>query len=146
MSSVNKAIIIGNLGKDPELRQTSNGNPVCEFTVATSERWNSREGEAKERTEWHRIIVWGKQGEIAAKYLAKGRKVYVEGRIQTRDWQDKDGNKRYTTEIVANNVVFLSSRGESQGNYNSPPPPSDEYAPKSAPQSNTEFSDDEIPF
>ena len=120
MASVNKAILIGNLGRDPELRHTNNGTPVCEFSIATSDRWQDKSGETQERTEWHRIIVWGRQGENAARYLSKGRSVYVEGRIQTREWTDKDGNKRYTTEIVANTVQFLGGRdggGGGGGNY-----------------------------
>lgn len=142
---INKAILIGNLGADPELRQTSSGTAVCEFRIATSERWKDRDGQQQERTEWHRIIVWGRQGENCARYLAKGRKVYVEGRIQTREWEGKDGGKRYTTEIVANTVQFLSGRdgGSGGGGYESPPPPSDFDA---APASGGSFSDDEIPF
>jgi single-strand DNA-binding protein len=144
---INKAIIIGNLGADPELRHTTSGQPVCEMRVATNESWVDKSGEKQERTEWHRIIVWGKQGELAAKYLAKGRKVYVEGRIQTREWQDKDGNKRYTTEIVAQTVQFLDSRGSGGGGgWDGPPPPQDDDAPASGSGSDGSFSDDEIPF
>lgn len=144
---INKAIIIGNLGADPELRHTTSGQPVCEMRVATNESWIDKSGEKQERTEWHRIIVWGKQGELAAKYLAKGRKVYVEGRIQTREWQDKDGNKRYTTEIVAQTVQFLDSRGSGGGGgWDGPPPPQDDDAPASGSGSDGSFSDDEIPF
>jgi single-strand DNA-binding protein len=144
---INKAIIIGNLGADPELRHTTSGQPVCEMRVATNESWVDKSGEKQERTEWHRIIVWGKQGELAAKYLAKGRKVYVEGRIQTREWQDKDGNKRYTTEIVAQTVQFLDSRGSGGGGgWDGPPPPADDDAPASGSGSDGSFSDDEIPF
>lgn len=146
---INKAIIIGNLGADPELRHTTSGQPVCEMRVATNESWIDKSGEKQERTEWHRIIVWGKQGELAAKYLAKGRKVYVEGRIQTREWQDKDGNKRYTTEIVAQTVQFLDSRGSGGGGgWDGPPPPQDDDAPASGSGSGSDgsFSDDEIPF
>jgi len=113
MAGVNKAILIGNLGRDPELRYTQNGQAVVTFTLATSENWTDKSGERVERTEWHRIVVWGKTGEICAQYLSKGRTVYVEGRIQTREWEDKDGNKRYTTEINAQTVQFLGGpRGE----------------------------------
>ncbi len=113
---MNKAIIIGNLGRDPELRYTNSGMAVANFTVATSERFGGKDGgEKKERTEWHRIVVWGAQAESCSKYLSKGRKVAVDGRIQSREWEDKDGNKRTTTEIVAQNVEFLSSKGEGQG-------------------------------
>ena len=110
MASVNKVIVIGNLGRDPELRYTASGQPVASFTVATNERWNDRDGKPQERTEWHRIVVWGKQAENCANYLQKGRSVYVEGRLQTREWEDKEGQKRQTTEIVAQTVQFLGSR------------------------------------
>ena len=110
MAGVNKAILVGNLGRDPELRQTPSGQSVCNFTLATSENWTDRNGERVERTEWHRIVAWGKTGELCAQYLSKGRTVYVEGRIQTREWEDKDGNKRYTTEINAQTVNFIGPR------------------------------------
>lgn len=115
MAGVNKAILVGNLGRDPELRKTQNGQTVCNFTLATSETWNDKNGERVERTEWHRIVAWGRVGELCHQYLAKGRPVYVEGRIQTREWEDKDGNKRYTTEINATTVNFLGSRGAGGG-------------------------------
>lgn len=118
MASVNKVILIGNLGRDPELRYTRDGQGVANFTLATNERWRDKEGNNQERTEWHRIVVWGKQAEHCAQYLQKGRTVYVEGRLQTRDWEDKEGHKRQTTEIVAQNVTFLGGRGgdaESRG-------------------------------
>ena len=110
MAGVNKAILVGNLGRDPELRHTQNGQAVVNFTLATSEAWTDKNGERVERTEWHRIVVWGKTGEMCAQYLSKGRTVYVEGRIQTREWEDKDGNKRYTTEINAQTVNFIGPR------------------------------------
>ncbi|MCH2535148.1 MAG: single-stranded DNA-binding protein [Bdellovibrionales bacterium] len=110
MSGINKAIIIGRLGADPEVRQVSSGNSVATLSVATSEKWTDRDGQAQERTEWHRVIAWGKLAEICGKFLAKGRQVYVEGRIQTRQWEDSQGQKRYTTEIVANTVQFLGSQ------------------------------------
>lgn len=110
MAGVNKAILVGNLGRDPELRHTQNGQAVVNFTLATSETWTDKSGERVERTEWHRIVVWGKTGEMCAQYLSKGRTVYVEGRIQTREWEDKDGNKRYTTEINAQTVNFIGPR------------------------------------
>ncbi len=116
MASVNKAIIIGNLGADPDLRYTPSSQPVAELRVATTEHWTTREGERKEQTEWHRIVVWGKQAEHCKSYLKKGRQVYVEGRLRTRQWEDKEGQKRYTTEIVADRVQFLGGppgeRGE----------------------------------
>ncbi|MBY0399049.1 single-stranded DNA-binding protein [Myxococcota bacterium] len=115
MGSVNKAILVGNLGRDPEVRKTQNGQTVCNFTLATSENWTDKNGERVERTEWHRIVAWGRVGELCHQYLAKGRTVYVEGRIQTREWEDKDGNKRYTTEINATTVNFIGGRGGSAG-------------------------------
>ena len=115
MAGVNKAILVGNLGRDPELRQTPNGQSVVNFTLATSETWTDKSGERVERTEWHRIVVWGRTAEMCNQYLSKGRTVYVEGRIQTREWEDKDGNKRYTTEINANTVNFIGPRGSGGG-------------------------------
>src|SRR3970282_2349808 len=109
--SVNKAILIGNLVKDPEVRLTANGKAVARFPIATSEVWNDSEGNRQERTEWHNIVVWGKQGESCGQYLAKGRQVYVEGSIRSRSYDDKSGNKRYITEIVAQRVQFLGGGG-----------------------------------
>jgi single-strand DNA-binding protein len=110
MGSVNKVILIGNLGADPELKYTPTGNrPVCNLSVATNEVFKDKTGQRQERTEWHRVTVWGEQAENCHKFLAKGRSVYVEGRLQTRSWDDKEGKKRYSTEIVADRVVFLSS-------------------------------------
>lgn len=111
--SLNKVMILGRLGQDPELKYTPGGQPVCNFSVATSEYWLDKSGQKQERTEWHRIIVWGKQAEHCNQYLGKGRMVYVEGRLQTRSWDGQDGQKRYTTEIVAQNVQFLD-RGNSE--------------------------------
>jgi single-strand DNA-binding protein len=110
MASVNKVILIGNLGRDPELRYTKDGRAVANFTLATSDRWRDKEGASQERTEWHRIVVWDKQAENCAQYLQKGRSVYIEGRLQTREWEDREGQKRQTTEIVAANVTFLGNR------------------------------------
>ena len=113
MSSVNKAIIVGALGADPDVRTTPSGQMVATLSIATSERFNNREGERQERTEWHRVQVWGKQAELAQRYLTKGRKVYIEGRIQTRSWDDQQtGQKRYSTEIVASQMVFIDSGGQ----------------------------------
>lgn len=114
MASLNKVTIIGNLGNDPEVRYTSSGQAVASLSVATHERWKDKDDNPQERTEWHRVSVWGRQGENCGKYLTKGRQVYVEGRLQTRKWQDKDGNDRYTTEIVAQQVLFLQG-GERGG-------------------------------
>jgi single-strand DNA-binding protein len=108
MGSVNKVILIGNLGADPELKYTPSNRPVCNLSVATNEVFKDKTGQRQERTEWHRVTVWGEQAENCNKFLAKGRSVYVEGRLQTRSWDDKDGKKRYSTDIVADRVVFLS--------------------------------------
>ncbi|HEY4243454.1 MAG TPA: single-stranded DNA-binding protein [Kofleriaceae bacterium] len=108
---VNKVILVGNLGADPDMRYTPSGQGVCELRIATSESWNDKNGQRQERTEWHRIVVWGKRAEVCSKYLSKGRQVYVEGRIQTRSYDDKDGNKRYITEIIAADVQFLGGGG-----------------------------------
>jgi single-strand DNA-binding protein len=107
-SGVNKVILIGNLGRDPEVRYTPGGQAVANFTIATNEAWTDKSGQKQERTEWHRIVVWGKQAELCGEYLSKGRQVYIEGRLQTREWTNKEGAKQYTTEVVANQVVFLS--------------------------------------
>jgi len=129
MAGVNKAIIIGRLGRDPEVRYTPDGTAIANFSVATSEEWKDKaSGEKREKTEWHRIVAFRRLGEICGEYLAKGRQVYIEGRIQTRDWEDKDGNKRYTTEIVASQMQMLGSRDDTAGprtssasNYQGPP-------------------------
>lgn len=143
MAGVNKVILIGNLGRDPELRYTQKGRAVANFTLATSENWTNADGQREERTEWHRVVVWGKTAENCAQYLAKGRTVYIEGRIQSREWEDKEGQKRSTTEIVAQTVQFLggprgsggsggsggersSSGGGSHEGGDTPPPPSDD--------------------
>jgi single-strand DNA-binding protein len=115
MAGINKVILIGNLGSDPEVRYTPSGVAVAQFNIATSEEWKDKDsGEKKERTEWHRIIAWRRLGEICGEYLSKGQQVYVEGRIQTNAWEDKEGNKRYTTEIIANTVQFLGRRESSE--------------------------------
>ena len=106
-AGVNKVILIGNLGRDPELRYTQSGQAVANFTLATTETWNKREGGREERTEWHRIVAWGRTAELCAQYLSKGRTVYVEGRLQTREWENREGQKQKTTEVVALSVQFL---------------------------------------
>lgn len=150
--ALNRAFILGNLGQDPELRYTQNGTAVCTLNVATSEVRLDRDGNRQENTEWHRIVVWNKQAENCAKYLAKGRSVFVEGRIQTRSWEDKQsGQKRFTTEIVAQNVQFVG--GGSRGDQRSPGGHESNYS--SGPASYDQGSDlggpgtpnlDEIPF
>lgn len=113
MSGVNKVILVGRLGSDPELRYTSNGNPVATLSLATSEKWKDKEGQSQEKTEWHRIVLWSKLAELAGQYLSKGRQVYIEGKLQTRKWEDKDGQTRYTTEVVGNQMQFLGSASDS---------------------------------
>ncbi len=138
-TSVNKVILIGNLGRDPEVRFTANGRAVAKFSIATSEMWNDAEGTRQERTEWHNIVVWGKQAESCGQYLQKGRQVYIEGSIRYRQYDDKDGNKKYITEVNAQRVQFLGGGGGGGGGGGSrgamprgdsqnepPPPPSDD--------------------
>lgn len=117
MADVNKAIVVGRLGSDPELKKVGE-NSVCQFTVATNERWTDKQGQKQENVEWHTVVVWGKRGENCAKYLKKGREVYVDGRMKTRSWE-KDGVKHYKTEVIANDVQFLGSKDgqESGGDY-----------------------------
>ena len=143
--SVNKVILIGRLGNNPEMRNTGSGTAVANFNIATSENWNGKDGQKQERTEWHRIVVWSKLAELCGQYLSKGRQVYVEGRLQTRSWDDKDGNKKYTTEVVANTVQFLGSnaqagqgQGDQVGKEMAPPPP--------AQMAGSAFTEDDIPF
>ena len=143
--SVNKAILIGRLGKDPELRYTPGGQAVASFSLATGRTWKDKDGQKQEQTTWHNIVVWGKQAEIVKEYLAKGREVYIEGRIDNRSYDDKDGNKRYISEVVAENVRFIGSRGDqpssggtADGNAGGTPPP--------APPSGGAADDDDLPF
>lgn len=136
MAGINKAILVGRLGRDPEIRYTPDGRAVCNFSIATSDEWKDKDtGEKKERTEWHRIVAFGKLGEICGEYLAKGRQVYIEGRLQTRSWE-KDGVTRYTTEIVAADVQFLGGRDSNESTRSAAmtPPP------------NASPDDDDIPF
>lgn len=143
MSSVNRVILIGRLGKDPELRYTPNGSPVARFSLATSENWTDKGGEKQERTQWHNIVAWNKLAEICNQYLVKGKQVFIEGRIETREYNDRDGNKRRITEIIARDMVMLDSRGgaeareaygggdrsvrpEAMGSEPTEPPPDDE--------------------
>lgn len=146
MASVNKVILVGHLGADPEVRFTPSGQAVANFRMATSETWTDRAtGQRQERTEWHRVVVWGKLGELCGEYLRKGRQCYVEGRLQTREWQDRDGQKRYTTEIVASQVIFLGGRGDGVPASSGPsePPPPDFYQDDAGGFGD---GDDEIPF
>jgi single-strand DNA-binding protein len=118
MGSVNKVILVGNLGRDAELRYTPGGAAVATLNLATTEVWNDKSGQRQEKTEWHRVVLWGKSAESLQEYLTKGKQIYVEGRLQTRQWDDKDGNKRYTTEIRGDRIVLLGGGGRSQsGGY-----------------------------
>jgi len=110
MRSLNRVQLIGNMGKDPEMRYTTSGKPVCNFSVATSHTWKDADGTQQEKTEWHNIVAWGKLGEICNQYLNKGRQVFLEGRLQTRKWQGQDGGDRYTTEVVIDNMILLGGR------------------------------------
>jgi single-strand DNA-binding protein len=116
--SVNKVILLGRLGQDPELKYTPGGAPVCNFSMATTESWTDKQGQKQEKTEWHRIVVWGKLAELCNQYLAKGRQAFVEGRLQTRSWDDKDGTKRYTTETLASTVQFIGGQANANNNTN----------------------------
>ena len=140
MASVNKVILLGNLGRDPEVRFTQGGTPVANFTMATTDRWSDPSGEKKEKTEWHRIVVWGKQAEIAGEYLRKGRPVFVEGSLQTREWTGRDGNKRYTTEVRAQRLQLLG-RPDDRGPSPAAGPSSEEIDEPSG-----SFAEDDIPF
>jgi single-strand DNA-binding protein len=145
MASINKVILVGNLGTDPELRSVSEGQKVCSFSIATSENWTDKAGQKQEKTQWHRINVWGRQGENCAQYLSKGRQVYIEGSLSYRQWDDKEtGQKRYATDISANQVQFLGSMRDQGASVNqglTPPAP----APKADFQESN-FSDNDIPF
>jgi len=144
MASVNKVILVGNLGRDPELRYTQSGQAVANFSLATTDRFSNKEGERQERTEWHRIVTWGKTAENCAQYLAKGRSVYVEGRLQTNEWEDKEGQKRRTTEVVAQTVQFLGGRGQGGGATSGAPP--SESGGHSGPGESSPPQADDIPF
>jgi single-strand DNA-binding protein len=155
--SVNKVMLVGRLGRDPETRFTSGGQAVANFSVATDESYKDRNGERQKRTEWHKIVVWGKQAEIAQQYLKKGSLVFIEGRIQSREWQDKEGQKRTSFEIVASNFRMLGGRGDgmaagagaSSGTVSRGGGAADDFGPAEdfgAPTSGPEISDEDIPF
>ena len=156
MGSVNKVILVGNLGADPELKYTPSNRPVCNLSIATNEVFKDKGGQRQERTEWHRVTVWGEQAENCSKYLAKGRMVYIEGRLQTRSWDDKtDGKKRYSTEIVADRVTFLGGGGAEGGQGRRGGRPWGEEGASAAPSAGASEpdgpsgpppSDDDIPF
>lgn len=143
--TVNKAILVGNLGRDPEVRFTASGRAVANFTLATSERWSDADGNKKEHTEWHTIVVWGKQAETCGQYLSKGRQVFVEGRIRSREYEDKDGNKRKVTEVIADNVRFLGGGGGGGGGRQAGAA-ADSFSAPMGQDAGSPPSDDDIPF
>jgi single-strand DNA-binding protein len=144
MRGVNKVILIGNLGRDPEVRYTREGTAVANLNLATTETWNDGSGQRQERTEWHKVVAWGKLAEIAKEYLGKGKQVYIEGRLQTRSWEDKEGVKRYTTEVRADQMVMLGGRGADGMSRDSGPPPS-EASDFGRPES-FQATEDDVPF
>jgi single-strand DNA-binding protein len=153
--SVNKVILLGRLGQDPELKYTPSGAAVCNFSVATSETWTDKNsGQKNEKTEWHRIVVWGKLAELCNQYLSKGRQAFIEGKLQTRSWDDKDGNKRYTTEISATTVQFIGGQAgagagsyDNSNNYNQAPQnQQSEPAKDYNISTDANFASDDIPF
>ncbi len=143
---INKVILVGNLGQDPETRYMPSGGAVTNFTVATNESWKDKQtGEQKDRTEWHRVAMFGRLAEIAAEYLRKGSQVYVEGKLRTRKWQDRDGNDRYTTEVIADEMQMLGGRGGGGGGMSAGGDPGPGSAPPPR-QSGPDDFDDDIPF
>ena len=146
MAGVNKVILVGNLGRDPEIRYTPDGTAVANFSIATSREWNDRNtGEKKKQTEWHRIVAFRRLAEICGEYLSKGSQIYIEGHLQTREWDDKDGNKRYTTEVVANQMQMLGTRSSANagGSSQHSSPPAPDF---SGPPASHGMEDDDIPF
>jgi single-strand DNA-binding protein len=139
---VNKVILVGNLGRDPEMRSLPSGQPVANFSVATSRRYKDRDGNRKDETEWHNVVCFGKQAEIAGQYLVKGKMVFIEGRIQTRSWEDKEGKKQYRTEIICENFQMLGGRGDGGGRASAP---NGGREAEPAPEAGG-FGDDDIPF
>ena len=148
MGSVNKVILVGNLGRDAELRYTPGGAPVATLSLATTEMWNDKAGQRQEKTEWHRVVLWGKTAESLNEYLMKGKQIYVEGKLQTRKWKDKDGNDKYTTEIRGDRVVLLGggSRGDAGGGRGSSTPTEEFAHAEAGGGGSVELTDDDIPF
>ena len=147
MSSLNKILLIGHLGKDPEIRYTPDGSPVATFSLATSENWTDKNGSRQEHTEWHNIVAWNRLADLAKRFLSKGRQVYVEGRVRSREWNDRDGNKRRTTEVIASQIVLLGSRPQATDTAAQPA----EAAPQSTAEPEQAFgdfgiTDSDIPF
>ena len=146
-SGVNKVILVGNLGADPEIRYTPSGAAVANFRMATTESWKDSDGQRQDRTEWHKIVVWGKLAELCGEYLAKGRMVYVEGKLQTRQWDDRDGNKRYTTEIQGREVTFLGGRSDaSNSNYGDQAAQNKDGGSKDFDYGPPPMDEDDVPF
>ncbi len=151
---INKVILVGHLGRDPEIRSTTSGTPVGNFSLATNRQWKDRDGQRQEETEWHQIVVWGRQAEVAGQYLSRGRQVYIEGRLQTRSWEDRNsGEKRYKTEVVCEILKFLGGRGDTGGPPGPQGPPPYEPPGGSSPMGGSgpmggepEPEDDDIPF
>ena len=143
--TVNKVILIGRLGADPELKYTAAGTAVSTFSLATNMVWKDQSGNQQERTDWHRIVAWRKQAEIVGEWLKKGSQIYIEGSLQTRSWQDKDGNTRYTTEVTAENIQFLGGKKEERGaeTFEAPPPPAE---PPAKQESVPTPPEDDLPF
>ena len=141
---VNKVILVGRLGRDPELRYTASGTPVANFSLATDERWG-KGGETQKKAEWHNVVVWSKLAEICNQYLTKGRLVFIEGRLQTRDWEDKDGNQRRTTEVVASDMKMLGGRRDGETPVGQTVP-AETKGPESANDMEVGITDDDIPF
>jgi single-strand DNA-binding protein len=147
MGSVNKVILVGNLGRDAELRYTPGGAAVATLNMATTDVWNDKAGQKQEKTEWHRVVLWGKSAEALAEYLTKGKQIYIEGRLQTRQWDDKDGNKRYTTEIRGDKVVLLGGGGGRSGGGGMERGSGGDHMGASGPGPDMEpITDDDIPF
>lgn len=151
MAGINKAILVGNLGRDPELRYTSSGTAVANFSIATTERWTSKDGEKQERTSWHKIVAWGRLGEVCGEYLKKGKQVYIEGQIEYREYEDRDGVTRYVTEIKAREMQMLGRKGDEDAE-GADPNRDEQYGgpyPQDGPSSGGEgasITDDDIPF
>ena len=145
MGSVNKVILVGNLGRDAEVRHTPGGQAVATLNLATTETWNDKDGQRQEKTEWHRVVLWGKQAESLQQYLVKGKQIYVEGRLQTRQWDDKDGNKRYTTEIRGDRVVLLGGGGGG-GRGAAADRGGDAMGHAPGPETTEPLTEDDIPF
>src|SRR5688572_18097908 len=150
MPSVNRVILIGNLGKDPEIRYTQSGEPIANFSLATNEAWTDKSGQKQERTEWHRVEIFGKAAQVARDYLSKGRQVYLEGSIRYDEWTDKDGNKKYMTKIrvsgPGSRLVLLGGRGEGGGGRGAGGPEGGESGPPSGPPDDFKVTDDDVPF